>query len=58
MDALPVPTNSYQSIFYLHESLKEIAESVSYIMVGHSVDGRLIQFCVALFPNQISGLEF
>ena len=55
-DVLPVPTNNYQSMFQLHELLKQIGEPAPYIMVGHSVGGQLIQLYAALFPDQISGL--
>jgi pimeloyl-ACP methyl ester carboxylesterase len=55
-DVLPVLTNSYQSIFCLHELLKEIAEPTPYIMIGHSFGGQLIQLYAALFPSQVSGL--
>ena len=55
-DVLPVPTNSYQSTFRLHELLKQTLETGPYIMIGHSVGGQLIQLYASLFPNQISGL--
>ena len=55
-DVLPIPTNSYQSIFHLYELLIEIAESAPYIMIGHSEGGQLIQLYAALFPDQISGV--
>lgn len=55
-DVSPAPTNNYQSIFRLHELLKQTSETGPYIMMGHSVGGQLIQVYAALFPNQISGL--
>lgn len=55
-DVLPVPTNSYQSMFQLHQLLQTSREAGPFILVGHSVGGQLIQLYATLFPSEVSGL--
>ena len=55
-DVLPVPTNSYQSMFHLHQLLQTAREAGPFILIGHSVGGQLIQLYATLFPSEVSGL--